>query len=70
MSNKGNILRDLKVIRGKMGVIVDSFKDVNSSDPTTKRKATNMVVNTMFDVVDSITKTEIEIYNYLRSLQK
>lgn len=68
MNNKENILEDLVTIRSSMDVVIEAFKYVDSLDLKEKRISTNTVTINLFDAIDLLTKTEVDIYNYLRSL--
>ena len=53
---------EIKLLEG----LVKAFELLDSADASTQRLATNRIALTTFEMVDSITKTEANIYNFMK----
>ncbi len=54
----------------RLNEIMTALDQLDCQDAKTVRLARNRVVITLFELVDSIGNTEVDIYNYLRSGKK
>jgi len=49
-----------------LNIIIDNINDVDSSESRIARLSRNKLVFTLFELMDRMSDTEIEIYNYLK----
>lgn len=59
---KTKIIKNLRKNQKQIDEIISNFESLETSDSRVK------IVFTMFELIDSISNTEVEVYNYLRSL--
>jgi hypothetical protein len=59
------IVKSLNKCAKLLRAVIVNFDGLESSDPKTKRLAKNGVVFGLFELIDELHKTEIDIYNLL-----
>jgi len=66
MDKKKQIVDECTKCINDINTIIDSIELVDSNDGRIARLSRNKVVYTLFELMDRMADTEIDIYNYLK----